>query len=76
MAWAAIWAWVFLSDKPAIWTTERDLEVMAPIVDNRQGWLTPTMQAINEIGTSWTTPTVGWATIVLGIAYRRVRHVL
>ncbi|MDH3755951.1 MAG: hypothetical protein OEU32_18970, partial [Acidimicrobiia bacterium] len=50
VGWALLWAWVFLSDQPAIWVTERDLEMMAPIVDNRQSWLTPSMQRINEIG--------------------------
>ncbi|MGI9594616.1 MAG: phosphatase PAP2 family protein [Acidimicrobiales bacterium] len=76
VGWAAIWAWVFLSDHPAVWITRRDLELMQPIVENRQGWLTPTMQAVNEIGTSWATAVVGWATIVLGVIFRRVRHVL
>lgn len=74
--WAAIWAWVFLSDEPAIWITERDLEVMAPIVENRQGWLTPTMQRVNELGSFWATPVVGWVTILVGLAARRIRHVL
>ncbi|MDH3680638.1 MAG: hypothetical protein OEV40_11875 [Acidimicrobiia bacterium] len=76
IGWAALWAWVFLSDDPAIWITERDLEAMAPIVDNRQSWLTPTMQRINEIGTFWATPVVGWMTIIAGLAVRRIRHVL
>ena len=76
MGWAAIWAWVFLSDQPAIWITERDLELMGPIVGNRQGWLTPTMQAVNTIGTSWATPAIGWAALIAGVVYRRVRHVL
>lgn len=76
VGWAVVWAWVFLSDQPAVWITERDLELMAPIVDNRQAWLTPTMQHVNEIGAVWATAVVGWATIVLGLAFRRVRHVL
>lgn len=76
VGWAAVWAWVFLSDQPAIWITERDLEVMGPIVDNRQSWLTPTMRQINKIGTSWATPVVGWATIIGGLFAKRIRHVL
>ncbi len=76
IGWAAIWAWVFLSDRPAIWITERDLDLMDPIVGNRQSWLTPMMQRVNEIGTRWVTPVVGWITIVGGLAFRRVRHVL
>ena len=74
--WAAVWGWVFLSDHPARWITEIDLELMSPVVDHRQSWLTPTMQRINEIGTHWATPTIGWITIVVGLAARRVRHVL
>ena len=74
--WAFVWAWIFLSDHPAIWITERDLELMGPIVDNRQSWLTPSMQLINEIGTFWATPIVGWVAIVVGLGSRRVRHVL
>ncbi len=74
--WSVVWFTVFLSDRPAIWITERDLELMAPIVDNRQSWLTPLMQHVNEIGTLWATAIVGWAVIVLGLASKRVRHVL
>ncbi len=74
--WAILWVWVFLSDAPARWITERDLEVMGPIVDHRQSWLTPTMRRINEIGAFWLTPIVGWITILGGLAARRVRHVL
>jgi tRNA A-37 threonylcarbamoyl transferase component Bud32 len=74
--WSSIWSWVFLSDAPARWITERDLELMAPIVEHRPDWLTPVMQRINEIGTSWLTPVVGWTTIVVGLAARRIRHVL
>lgn len=76
VGWALVWAWVFLSDQPAIWITERDLELMAPIVENRQDWLTPAMQRINEVGTDWATPLVGWAVLVAGLWFRRVRHVL
>ena len=74
--WAALWGWVFLSDAPAKWITKIDLELMGPIVDNRQSWLTPTMQRINEIGTHWATPIIGWITIVVGLASKRIRHVL
>jgi tRNA A-37 threonylcarbamoyl transferase component Bud32 len=74
--WAVVWVWVFLSDAPAKWITLRDLELMGPIVDNRQDWLTPTMQRINEIGMFWLTPIVGWATIAVGLAAKRIRHVL
>ncbi len=74
--WAVIWIWVFVSDVPARWLTVRDLELMAPIVDNRQSWLTPAMQRINEAGTSWMTPIIGWITIIVGLAAKRIRHVL
>ena len=74
--WAAVWTWVFLTDNASIWITERDLELMGPIVDNRTSWLTPTMQAFNEIGTHWAAPIIGWATIIGGLVARRIRHVL
>ncbi|GJM37685.1 MAG: hypothetical protein DHS20C19_10520 [Acidimicrobiales bacterium] len=74
--WALIWTWVFVNDDAAIWITERDLELMRPIVDNRRSWLTPTMQALNEIGSHWATPAIGWTVVVGGLLARRVRHVL
>ena len=74
--WAVLWVWVFLSDHPAIWITERDLELMRPLTDRRAGWLTPTMQAINEFGVHWATPIVGWATLLGTLAAKRVRHAL
>ncbi|NNF54657.1 MAG: hypothetical protein HKN03_09485 [Acidimicrobiales bacterium] len=74
--WACVWALVFLFDGPEVWITERDLEWMGPIVDNRQSWLTPSMQKVSEIGTFWATPVVGWVTIIGGLAARRIRHVV
>ena len=74
--WASIWVWVFLSDDPAIWITERDLELMAPIVDHRAEWVTPPMKAVNKIGTHWATPLVGWVTLVGALATKRIRHAL
>ena len=74
--WAVLWVWIFLSDAPAKWFTLRDLELMGPIVDNRQGWLTPTMKWVNEFGTFWLTPIVGWTTLAIGLATKRIRHVL
>ena len=74
--WAVLWCWVFLTRRGPIVITEFDLRLMEPIVDNRVSWLTPTMQRINEVGTHWATPVLGWATIVAGLAVRRIRHVL
>lgn len=74
--WASTWAWVFLSDQPAIWITERDLQMMEPVIDLRTGWLTGVMQATNEIVIPWLTIVLGWVTIVGGLATRRIRHVL
>lgn len=74
--WAAIWAWVFLSDDPAIWITERDLEWMSPIVDNRVGWMTSILRPLSDFGTPWLTIVIGWATIIVGLLAKRVRHVL
>lgn len=76
LLWAVVWAWVFLTDTAATWITERDLQLMDPIVDNRRSWLTPTMQRINEFGTFLLTPLAGWAVILGGIATKRVRHIL
>ncbi|MGI9595530.1 MAG: phosphatase PAP2 family protein [Acidimicrobiales bacterium] len=75
-AWVIVWVWAFFSTDPGIWITKRDLELMAPIVDNRQAWLTPTMQAINEIGSHWAPAVLGWVTIAGGLLTRRIRHVL
>jgi tRNA A-37 threonylcarbamoyl transferase component Bud32 len=72
--WAAIWVSVFLSDRPAIWITEFDLDLMAPIVDNRVGWLDSVMSTINEIGTHWLVAIVGWVTLIGALIARRIRH--
>lgn len=74
--WVGVWAWVFLSDAPAIWITERDLELMAPIVDNRVSWLTTVMRRINTTVLPWSMFAVGWIGIVGGLLAKRVRHVL
>lgn len=76
VVWAVIWVWVFLADEPAVWITERDLELMRPIVENRRGWLTPPMEWTNRIGSDWAVPIVGWSAIVIGLATKRIRHVL
>ena len=75
-AWAVVWAWVFMSDAPARWITERDLEVMRPIVEMRSKGLTEVFVWINVHGTPWLTLIVGWSTIVGGILTKRIRHVL
>lgn len=74
--WAVVWGWIFLSDGLAIWITRRDLELMGPIVDHRQEWLTPIMQRVHEVGARWVTPVIGWITIVGALSVRRVRHAL
>jgi tRNA A-37 threonylcarbamoyl transferase component Bud32 len=74
--WAVLWVWIFLSDDPAIWITMRDLELMAPIVDHRVGWLTPSMQVINEFGSRWAIALIGWITLFGSLTARRVRHAL
>ncbi len=74
--WAVIWVWVFLSDAPAIWITRRDLDVMAPVVEHRTGWLTPWMRTINRIGSHWAVPVVGWFTLIGALVARRTRHAL
>ncbi len=74
--WAGLWVWVFVSDDPAIWITERDLDLMSPVVEHRTAWLTPPMRVINDVGTHWATPVVGWFTLLGSLAARRVRHAL
>ena len=74
--WAGIWAWVFLTDEPGIWITERDLAAMRPIVENRLGWLTTLMELTNRWMIPWGTMIVGWVTILGGLAAKRIRHVL
>jgi tRNA A-37 threonylcarbamoyl transferase component Bud32/membrane-associated phospholipid phosphatase len=71
-----IWAWIFLSDRPAIWITEIDLELMSPIVDNRAPSWTPVMQVINEVGSRWAIVVIGWIVLVGALATRRLRHAL
>ncbi len=71
---SALWIWIFLSDEPAIWITKRDLEIMKPIVDHRVDWVDSVMEAANNVGTSWATPVVGWATLFGALLTRRVRH--
>lgn len=74
--WAVIWMSVFLADAPAIWITERDLEVMKPLVENRVGWLTTLAEWTNRWLLPWGTFAVGWITILGGLAAKRIRHVL
>ena len=73
-AWVLVWGWVFFTPDLAVWITERDLDIVRPIANNRVGWLTPSMQAINNIGTHWATPVIGWATIAGALLTRRIRH--
>lgn len=74
LLFAVIWVWVFLSDRPAIEITELDLDLMAPLADNRVAWLTPWMERVNGFGTHWLVPIVGWSTLLLTLVVRRIRH--
>lgn len=74
--WALIWTWVFINDNAAIWITERDLDLMRPVVENRSASLTPTMQFLNEVASHWAIPVIGWTVVVGGLLARRIRHVL
>lgn len=74
VSFAVLWVWIFLSDDPAIWITERDLDLMRPIVEHRVGWLDQVMEAVNEIGTKWATPVMGWCALVGALATKRFRH--
>ena len=74
--WAVVWVSVFLSDRPAIVITEWDLAAMAPIVENRPAWLTPTMEWLSSFGTHFLNPIIGWVTLIAAFWFRRVRHAL
>ena len=74
--WAVIWLWVFLSDAPAIWITERDLELMKPIVDRRSPWMTTLAQQTNAHILPLGTLAIGWVAIIGGLAVKRIRHVV
>jgi len=72
--WAAIWVSVFLSDRPGVWITEFDLDLMRPLVDNRVDWLDSAMSAVNEFGTHWLVAIVGWLTLIGALIAGRIRH--
>jgi tRNA A-37 threonylcarbamoyl transferase component Bud32/membrane-associated phospholipid phosphatase len=74
--WAAIWLSVFLSDSPARVITEWDLAIMDPLVRNRSEWLSSASQIVNGFATHWLTPIIAWSTLLVGLWFRRVRHVL
>lgn len=74
--WTVIWLWVFLSDAPAIWITERDLEMMRPIVERRVDWATTMTEHTNSWLLPWITLIAGWITILGGLAAKRIRHVV
>lgn len=76
--WAVVWAWFFVfgGDTLGRWITELDLELTGPIVDNRVGWLSDAMEAVNEISVHWLVPLAGWVVIVGCVITRRFRHLL
>ncbi len=76
--WAVIWAWFFLfgGDTLASWITRRDLEVTGPLVENRVGWLSDAMEAVNDVAVNWLVPLLGWVVIVGCVMTRRFRHLL
>ncbi len=76
VVWSILWLWVFLSDHPARWITRLDLDAMAPLVDHRVGWVTDICQRIDDPGIAWTTFTLGWVTLIGGLATKRIRHAL
>ena len=71
-----LWLWIFLSPAPAIWITELDLDLMRPIVDNRVDWLTSIGRFTNGIALPAATFLVGWTVVAIGLAAKRIRHVL
>lgn len=76
LGWVALWGWVFLSDDPKVWITEFDLELMNPFVDRRNRLLTAIFEPTNQIVIPWLTISLGWVTVLGGLAARRIRHVL
>ncbi len=76
VCFSVLWVWIFLSDRPAIVITERDLALMRPIVDLRAEWLDPAMQWTTAFGTHWLNPLIGWPTLIAALWFRRIRHAL
>ncbi|MCP5027901.1 MAG: hypothetical protein GY929_16625, partial [Actinomycetia bacterium] len=49
---------------------------MAPIVEHRRAGLDPVALWLNAAVASWFTVVIGWMTIAVSLAARRVRHVV
>ena len=59
-----------------VWFNEREGVVVRWIADHRAEWLTDVLEVVHEIGDDWAVPAVAWATMVLLVAARRLRHLL
>jgi tRNA A-37 threonylcarbamoyl transferase component Bud32 len=57
-----------------IWFNEKEGAVIRALAENRVGWVTSILERVHTIGYTWAVPVVGWATIALLMAARRVRH--
>ncbi len=59
-----------------VWFNEREGAVVRWIADHRVEWLTDGLEVIHEIGYTWAVPVAAWATMLLLVAARRLRHLM
>lgn len=74
----AVLAWVLFAytDRFRIWVDERDLDLLAPIVERRTDAATTAVLQVQRAGLWWAVPIVGWSTIVALVVFRRWRHLV
>jgi hypothetical protein len=59
-----------------IWFNETEGALIRALADNRIDWVTSVLETVNSAGYSWAVPIVGWGTIALLLAARRIRHLV
>jgi tRNA A-37 threonylcarbamoyl transferase component Bud32/membrane-associated phospholipid phosphatase len=59
-----------------IWFNETEGALIRALADNRIDWVTSILETVNSAGYSWAVPIVGWGTIALLLAARRIRHLV
>ncbi len=69
-----VWFSTIRFESPRLWFTDRDLDLMEPLVDLRTAWLTSAAREVQRVGLHWLIPILGWSTIVAIAIARRWRH--
>jgi len=73
-----MWVFVLTNDRfretVGVWFNEREGAVLRMLSDARTEWLTPVIEGINAAGSRWAVPVIGWVTIILLLAAKRLRH--